>query len=538
MWSRHNIAGALAFAALAAAAPFLPSWLVSLATIAFANGLVVLGLVILWRAGLVPFGQALFYAAGAYTVALMGRYTGLRDVFVLVAAGALAAGLVAFLIGLLLARYRDIFFAMLSLAMSMILYGVLVKTETLGSTDGFHVETGTFLGYAPRGAALGLALFWLVLGTRGLGALLIATYFVSIAGVLAASVRDNEIRVEFLGLSVDRLIHLKVVISGVLAGLGGAPAALAVAHVDPNMAYWTTSGGFVFVTILAGAGSVAAAFVGSFVFELARSIAIDFFPGTWQLILGGGPLRTSCSCPKGSARLPGGCGAFRRGRHERHPVGARSREDIRLDRGGARHHARRPAPAGRRRHRGERRRQDHLHQHDHGPPAPDQGHHPFRGPRHHRIAVARDHAARHLALVPGGADLSLAHRIREHVRGRRDRARTGQHAGARAGAVALARDPGGGRGGARAVRHRIPAGRALGDLAARRAQAPRHRDGDGRRAARAAARRADQRHLDRGEIRRHGRGDVGAQEPQDHGLVRRARHGDRRPLRRARARLL
>jgi len=64
----------------------------------------------------------------------------LRDVFVLVAAGALAAGFVAFLIGLLLARYRDIFFAMLSLAMSMILYGVLVKTETLGSTDGFHVE--------------------------------------------------------------------------------------------------------------------------------------------------------------------------------------------------------------------------------------------------------------------------------------------------------------------------------------------------------------------------------------------------------------
>ena len=305
MWSRQNIAGALAFAALAAAAPFLPSWLVSLATIAFANGLVVLGLVILWRAGLVPFGQALFYAAGAYTVALMSRYTGLRDVFVLVAAGALAAGIVAFLIGLLLARYRDIFFAMLSLAMSMILYGVLVKTETLGSTDGFHVETGTFLGYAPRGAALGLALFWLVLGTCGFAALLIATYFVSIAGVLAAPVRDNEIRVEFLGLSVDRLIHLKVVISGVLAGLGGALAALAVAHVDPNMAYWTTSGGFVFVTILAGAGSVAAAFVGSFVFELARSIAIDFFPGTWQIILGGALLLTILFLPEGLGSLAG-----------------------------------------------------------------------------------------------------------------------------------------------------------------------------------------------------------------------------------------
>jgi len=303
MGSRQNIAGALVFVGLAAAAPFLPSWLVSLATIAFANGLVVLGLVILWRAGLVPFGQALFYAAGAYTVALIGRYTGLRDVFVLVVAGALVAGVLAFLIGLLLARYRDIFFAMLSLAMSMILYGVLVKTESLGSTDGFHVETGTFLGYAPHGAALGLALFWLVLGACGLSALLVAAYFGSIAGVLAAPVRDNEIRVEFLGLSVNRLVHLKVVISGSLAGLGCALAALAVAHVDPNMAYWTTSGGFVFVTILAGAGSVAAAFIGSFVFELARSIAIDFFPGTWQIILGSALLLTILFLPEGLGSL-------------------------------------------------------------------------------------------------------------------------------------------------------------------------------------------------------------------------------------------
>ncbi len=305
MWPRRNIVGALAFLALAVAAPFAPAWLVSLATIAFANALVVLGLVILWRAGLVPFGQALFYAVGAYAVALLGRYTGLRDVFVLVAAGAAAAGVTAFVIGLLLARYRDIFFAMLSLAMSMILYGVLVKTESLGSTDGFNVQTATFFGYAPHGAALGLALFWLVLAACALAALLIGAYFRSVAGVLATPVRDNEIRVEFLGISVDRLVHLKLVVSGLLAGLGGALAALAVAHVDPNMSYWTTSGGFVFVTILAGAGSVAAAFVGSFVFELMRSIAVDFFPNTWQIILGLALLLTILFLPEGLGSLVG-----------------------------------------------------------------------------------------------------------------------------------------------------------------------------------------------------------------------------------------
>src|SRR5262249_52398639 len=158
--ARADIIGPLAFAAAAVAAPILPPWLVSLATLACANALVVLGLVVLWRAGLVPFGQALYYAVGAYAVALLGRYTGVRDIFVMIAIAAVLSGLTAYLTGLLLARYREIFFAMLSLAMSMILYGVLVKTETLGSTDGFHVEAPTFLGYEPLGTTQLLMMFW------------------------------------------------------------------------------------------------------------------------------------------------------------------------------------------------------------------------------------------------------------------------------------------------------------------------------------------------------------------------------------------
>jgi branched-chain amino acid transport system permease protein len=69
------------------------------------------------------------------------------------------------------------------------------------------------------------------------------------------------------------------------------------------MAYWTTSGGFVFVTILAGVGSVAAAFVGSLVFELLRSIAIDLLPGFWQLTLGSALLLTILFLPEGLGSL-------------------------------------------------------------------------------------------------------------------------------------------------------------------------------------------------------------------------------------------
>src|ERR1700691_3739848 len=114
MARRSIVFGLLAFVVVAACAPALPAWLVSLATVAFANALVVLGLIILWRAGLVPFGQALFYATGGYAVALIGRYTQIRDVLVMVAVAAVLSALTAFLSGFLLARYREIFFAMLS----------------------------------------------------------------------------------------------------------------------------------------------------------------------------------------------------------------------------------------------------------------------------------------------------------------------------------------------------------------------------------------------------------------------------------------
>jgi ABC-type branched-subunit amino acid transport system permease subunit len=303
MIGRAQLAGGLMFLLTAAAAPLLPDWVVSLSTIAFANALVVLGLVVLWRAGLVSFGQALYYCVGAYAVALTARWTGFTDAFALVLVGGVAAGLVAVLIGFLLARYREIFFAMLSLALSMILYGVLVKTESLGSTDGFSVVTPTFFGYAPHRDALGLSLYWLTLGVDAVAAVLIAGYFRSVAGSLAAPIRDNEIRVEFLGVSVTGIIHTKVVIAGILGGLGGALAAMSIGHVDPNMAYWTTSGGFVFVTILAGAGSVAAAFVGSLAFEALRSFAFDVMPQLWQMTLGSVLLLTILFLPEGLGSL-------------------------------------------------------------------------------------------------------------------------------------------------------------------------------------------------------------------------------------------
>ena len=128
-------------------------------------------------------------------------------------------------------------------------------------------------------------------------------YLGSVAGQLAGAIRDNEIRVEYLGISVTRLVHLKLTISAALAGAGGALAALSISHVDPQMAYWTTSGGFVFVTILAGAASVPAAFLGALLFEIVRTIAVALLPGGWQLILGSVLLLTILFVPEGLGSL-------------------------------------------------------------------------------------------------------------------------------------------------------------------------------------------------------------------------------------------
>ena len=68
--------------------------------------------------------------------------------------------------------------------------------------------------------------------------------------------------------------------------LGGALAVMSLGHVEPTFSFWTTSGEFVFVAILAGWQSVAAVFIASTVLEVVRSFSSAYFPNTWQLALG------------------------------------------------------------------------------------------------------------------------------------------------------------------------------------------------------------------------------------------------------------
>jgi branched-chain amino acid transport system permease protein len=277
----------------------LPNWLTFLTTVALAKGLVVLGLVLLMRTGLVSFGQGLYYCLGGYVVGIAGSRWGITDVGLLLLFSCFAALFLSFFIGLLLSRYRDIFFAMLTMAFSMILYGVLVKSESLGSTDGFNIEPATFLGWSPSVESLGTWVYLLTVVIVLLILQVLHRYIRSPLGYIGEAIRENEIRVEYLGVSPQRVVLLKYMIAAVLAAIGGSLTALAAGHVDPEMAFWATSGEFVFVALLGGTLHVAAPLVGAFIFEMIRTFAFDLAPYSWQMILGGVLLAIIFFLPKG-----------------------------------------------------------------------------------------------------------------------------------------------------------------------------------------------------------------------------------------------
>jgi ABC-type branched-subunit amino acid transport system permease subunit len=281
------LAALIAFALLAVAGFAAPNWLVLVATLAFSKGLVALGIVVLMRGGLVSFGQGTFYCAGAYAAGLAMRSCDIGDAALLVALGALAGLILGLLIAPLLASYRGIFFATLTLALSMIVYGILNKTYSLGGSDGLNLHAPTFFGYQPaRSQQAAFALFLFTSLVSVTAAALCRIHFDSVRGLSSLAARDNEIRLEYLGASVRLVSGINFVIAAVLAGIGGAVSALSLGHIDPDFAFWTTSGEFVFLAILSGYVSVTAVFVAAVLLELVRSFSSQYFPNTWQGALG------------------------------------------------------------------------------------------------------------------------------------------------------------------------------------------------------------------------------------------------------------
>lgn len=277
-------AGILLFTVLP---PFLPTWVIFLLTLAWAKALAVLGVVLLLRGGMLTFGHALYFAVGAYAAGFAVKVLGVREGLALVAIALIAgAGMSAFL-GLLLARYRDVYFALLNLAFSMVLYALLLKFYSItGGSDGMRLPTPLLAGVSPSPGLLRLAFYYFTFGLAVIFLYGAWRFINSPLGYTLRAVRDNEVRVEYMGASVWRAIYWSYIVAGATTSVGGALVGFAVGHIVPEYAYWTQSGEFVFVALLGGTGSMLAPVAGSIVFEFVRNYAFKFSPYTWQMTLG------------------------------------------------------------------------------------------------------------------------------------------------------------------------------------------------------------------------------------------------------------
>lgn len=301
--SRPQIAAAM-LVLLALALPMSMPWIKTPIIFAASFGIAALGISILIRAGQVSFGHAMFTAAAGYTVAFAARaWPGLDSALLLIFGAGLGA-LLGMAVGLFVVRYRGIFFGMLNLALSMVLFAVLGKFFHLtGGSDGMRVTRSTFFGVQFDRAGFETALLVTVVVLAVVLGVLVQRYLNSVAGQALGALKTNETRLEYVGLSASRVLWIGYVISAALCGLSGALFAITQGLVTPEMAYWVRSGEFVFVAILGGVAHPVGAFLGAAVFEFVKLFAAAYLTGAWQMVLGVALIVMIFFAPKGISGL-------------------------------------------------------------------------------------------------------------------------------------------------------------------------------------------------------------------------------------------
>lgn len=289
---------ALAALIIVAIAGISAPWLQFLLTLAIAKGLAALGVAILLRAGLISIGHAMFFATGAYATAFLARY-GITDFVSLLLLSTIISTFTGILVGAFMVRYRAIFFAMLNLAVSMVMFSLLSKLYNVtGGTDGMRVVRATFFGVSPGEQTFELIVFLTSLAVVMLVGFAINAYLKSPLGEALKAVHTNEIRLEYISVPVWGVLLVGYTISAALAGLGGSFAAMAVGHVLPEMAFWTESGHLVLVAVLGGIGGVAGPFIGAIFLELVHTIAAGY-TDAWSMIVGAALLFVIFFLPSG-----------------------------------------------------------------------------------------------------------------------------------------------------------------------------------------------------------------------------------------------
>jgi branched-chain amino acid transport system permease protein len=251
-----------------------------------------LGMNLLLRyTGVLSFGHGAYFAAGAYAVGLLYMY--LPDHFTFenaLLAALVASALVSALFGFVCVRHTRIFFSILTLALSMLLFAVLEKAyHYTGGSDGIRVPIPTFFGYEFEGMRrfefLCGPYYYMVVGIFGAATLVMLAIVNSPFGKAIQATRDNELRAEMIGIRVKRYRWYAFMISGTFSGLSGAVWSFVNGHITPEICNWVFSGEVVYMVLLGGFVIFEGPIVGAILFTYLRLYAVAWTE-YWMLIVG------------------------------------------------------------------------------------------------------------------------------------------------------------------------------------------------------------------------------------------------------------
>ena len=234
--------------------------------------------------GLLSFGHAMFMGTAAYACAHAAKAWGWNPEWAILF-GVLSALLLAVIAGALAIRRQGIYFAMITLALSQMMFFFYLQTPFTGGEDGIQA--------VPRQALFGVIditdsgpMYVLVMAVFLIGFGLIWRIVHSPFGQVLKAIRENEQRALSLGYDTDHYKHMAFILSGTLAGLAGATKALVFQLASLTDVHWSMSGEVVLMTLLGGLGTVFGPVVGAFVIVGLQNQLADKV-GSWvQVIMG------------------------------------------------------------------------------------------------------------------------------------------------------------------------------------------------------------------------------------------------------------
>ena len=206
---------------------------------------------VLGYGGMVSFGHAAFFGAGAYLVGILAA-EGVRSLWIAWPLAIAVAALAALVIGAISLRTRGVYFIMITLAFAQMMYYVFVSLKDYGGDDG--------LSLPGRSTGLGVSLsndivwYYVVLVLLIFILYLLHRLVHSRFGRVIEAIRENETRATAVGYPVYRYKLACFVISGAIAGLAGALIANQTSYVGPALLHWVQSGTLMIMVILGGVG--------------------------------------------------------------------------------------------------------------------------------------------------------------------------------------------------------------------------------------------------------------------------------------------